>query len=133
MKRFSVKQKLKAFMAAALCVCMAASPLTAFAESLPEQEESILSDNFDELVRKAEEENKEHEAEQIALNSADEGLVVKTYAYVITHMALFWVYDGCSDDSDVLKGNAATADGIKNMVNLMDIDAYLPFHRNTDI
>lgn len=52
-------------------VSMAASPLTAFAESLPEQEESILSDNFDELVRKAEEENKEHEAEQIALNSAD--------------------------------------------------------------
>lgn len=80
MKKFSVKQKLKAFLAAALCVCMAASPLTAFAESLPEQEESILSDNFDELVRRAEEENKEHEAEQIALNSADEGLVVKTYA-----------------------------------------------------
>lgn len=133
MKKFSVKQKLKAFLAAALCVCMAASPLTAFAESLPEQEESILSDNFDELVRKAEEENKEHEAEQIALNSADEGLVVKTYAYVITHMALSWVYDGCSDDSDAFKGNAAIADGIKNMVNLMDIDAYLPFHRNTDI
>ena len=199
-------------MAAALCVCMAASPLTAFAESLPEQEESILSDNFDELVRKAEEENKEHEAEQIALNSADEGLVVKTYAsgnydfnvdltvgktinyngyqthqyslsdgtvvyclepskanpsngqytasvsndallsavayygyggpgyesdkgmynmlqenvrpyaYVITHMALSWVYDGCSDDSDAFKGNAATADGIKNIVNL--INAY---------
>ena len=42
MKKFSVKQKLKAFLAAALCVCMAASPLTAFAESLPEQEESIL-------------------------------------------------------------------------------------------
>ena len=212
MKKFSVKQKLKAFMAAALCVCMAASPLTAFAESLPEQEESILSDNFDELVRRAEEENKEHEAEQIALNSADEGLVVKTYAsgnydfnvdltvgktinyngyqthqyslsdgtvvyclepskanpsngqytasvsndallsavayygyggpgyesdkgmynmlqenvrpyaYVITHMALSWVYDGCSDDSDAFKGNAATADGIKNMVNL--INAY---------
>ena len=212
MKKFRVKQKLKAFMAAALCVCMAASPLTAFAESLPEQEESILSDNFDELVRKAEEENKEHEAEQIALNSADEGLVVKTYAsgnydfnvdltvgktinyngyqthqyslsdgtvvyclepskanpsngqytasvsndallsavayygyggpgyesdkgmynmlqenvrpyaYVITHMALSWVYDGCSDDSDAFKGNAATADGIKNMVNL--INAY---------
>ena len=212
MKKFSVKQKLKAFMAAALCVCMAASPLTAFAESLPEQEESILSDNFDELVRKAEEENKEHEAEQIALNSADEGLVVKTYAsgnydfnvdltvgktinyngyqthqyslsdgtvvyclepskanpsngqytasvsndallsavayygyggpgyesdkgmynmlqenvrpyaYVITHMALSWVYDGCSDDSDAFKGNAATADGIKNIVNL--INAY---------
>ena len=210
MKKFSVKQKLKAFMAAALCVCMAASPLTAFAESLPEQEESILSDNFDELVRKAEEENKEHEAEQIALNSADEGLVVKTYAsgnydfnvdltvgktinyngyqthqyslsdgtvvyclepskanpsngqytasvsndallsavayygyggpgyesdkgmynmmqenvrpyaYVITHMALSWVYDGCSDDSDAFKGNAATADGIKNMVNLIN-------------
>ena len=212
MKKFRVKQKLKAFMAAALCVCMAASPLTAFAESLPEQEESILSDNFDELVRKAEEENKEHEAEQIALNSADEGLVVKTYAsgnydfnvdltvgktinyngyqthqyslsdgtvvyclepskanpsngqytasvsndallsavayygyggpgyesdkgmynmlqenvrpyaYVITHMALSWVYDGCSDDSDAFKGNAATADGIKNIVNL--INAY---------
>ena len=212
MKKFRVKQKLKAFMAAALCVCMAASPLTAFAESLPEQEESILSDNFDELVRRAEEENKEHEAEQIALNSADEGLVVKTYAsgnydfnvdltvgktinyngyqthqyslsdgtvvyclepskanpsngqytasvsndallsavayygyggpgyesdkgmynmlqenvrpyaYVITHMALSWVYDGCSDDSDAFKGNAATADGIKNMVNL--INAY---------
>ena len=212
MKKFSVKQKLKAFMAAALCVCMAASPLTAFAESLPEQEESILSDNFDELVRKAAEENKEHEAEQIALNSADEGLVVKTYAsgnydfnvdltvektinyngyqthqyslsdgtvvyclepskanpsngqytasvsndallsavayygyggpgyesdkgmynmlqenvrpyaYVITHMALSWVYDGCSDDSDAFKGNAATADGIKNIVNL--INAY---------
>ena len=212
MKKFRVKQKLKAFMAAALCVCMAASPLTAFAESLPEQEESILSDNFDELVRRAEEENKEHEAEQIALNSADEGLVVKTYAsgnydfnvdltvgktinyngyqthqyslsdgtvvyclepskanpsngqytasvsndallsavayygyggpgyesdkgmynmlqenvrpyaYVITHMALSWVYDGCSDDSDAFKGNAATADGIKNMVNL--ISAY---------
>ena len=210
MKKFSVKQKLKAFLAAALCVCMAASPLTAFAESLPEQEESILSDNFDELVRKAEEENKEHEAEQIALNSADEGLVVKTYAsgnydfnvdltvgktinyngyqthqyslsdgtvvyclepskanpsngqytasvsndallsavayygyggpgyesdkgmynmmqenvrpyaYVITHMALSWVYDGCSDDSDAFKGNAATADGIKNMVNLIN-------------
>lgn len=64
MKKFRVKQKLKAFMAAALCVCMAASPLTAFAGSLPEQEES---DNFDELVRKAEEENKEHEADQIAL------------------------------------------------------------------
>ena len=212
MKKFSVKQKLKAFLAAALCVCMATSPLTAFAESLPEQEESILSDNFDELVRKAEEENKEHEAEQIALNSADEGLVVKTYAsgnydfnvdltvgktinyngyqthqyslsdgtvvyclepskanpsngqytasvsndallsavayygyggpgyesdkgmynmlqenvrpyaYVITHMALSWVYDGCSDDSDAFKGNAATADGIKNIVNL--INAY---------
>ena len=210
MKKFRVKQKLKAFMAAALCVCMAASPLTAFAESLPEQEESILSDNFDELVRKAAEENKEHEAEQIALNSADEGLVVKTYAsgnydfnvdltvektinyngyqthqyslsdgnvvcclepskanpsngqyttsvsndallsavayygyggpgyesdkgmynmmqenvrpyaYVITHMALSWVYDGCSDDSDAFKGNAATADGIKNMVNLIN-------------
>ena len=212
MKKFRVKQKLKTFMAAALCVCMAASPLTAFAESLPEQEESILSDNFDELVRRAEEENKEHEAEQIALNSVDEGLVVKTYAsgnydfnvdltvgktinyngyqthqyslsdgtvvyclepskanpsngqytasvsndallsavayygyggpgyesdkgmynmlqenvrpyaYVITHMALSWVYDGCSDDSDAFKGNAATADGIKNMVNL--INAY---------
>ena len=40
---------------------------------------------------------------------------------------------GCSDDSDAFKGNAATADGIKNMVNLMDIDAYLSFHRNTDI
>ena len=210
MKKFSVKQKLKAFLAAALCVCMAASPLTAFAESLPEQEESILSDNFDELVRKAAEENKEHEAEQIALNSADEGLVVKTYAsgnydfnvdltvgktinyngyqthqyslsdgtvvyclepskanpsngqytasvsndallsavayygyggpgyesdkgmynmlqenvrpyaYVITHMALSWVYDGCSDDSDAFKGNAATADGIKNIVNLIN-------------
>ena len=38
-----------------------------------------------------------------------------------------------SDDADAFKGNAATADGIKNMVNLMDIDAYLPFHRNTDI
>ena len=37
MKKFRVKQKLKAFMATALCVCMAASPLTAFAESLPEQ------------------------------------------------------------------------------------------------
>ena len=210
MKKFSVKQKLKAFMAAALCFCMAASPLTAFAESLPEQEESILSDNFDELVRKAAEENKEHEAEQIALNSADEGLVVKTYAsgnydfnvdltvgkvinyngyqthqyslsdgtvvyclepsknnpsngqytasvtsdallsavayygyggpgyesdkgmynmlqdnvrpyaYVITHMALSWVYDGCSDDSDAFKGNADSADGIKNMVNLIN-------------
>ena len=58
---------------------------------------------------------------------------VRPYAYVITHMALSWVYDGCSDDSDAFKGNAATADGIKNMVNLMDIDAYLPFHRNTDI
>lgn len=53
MKKFRVKQKLKAFLAAALCVCMTASPLTAFAESLPEQ---------------------------IALNSADEGLVVKTHA-----------------------------------------------------
>ena len=58
---------------------------------------------------------------------------VHPYAYVITYMALSWVYDGCSDDSDAFKGNAATADGIKNMVNLMDIDAYLPFHRNTDI
>ena len=58
---------------------------------------------------------------------------VRPYAYVITYMALSWVYDGCSDDSDAFKGNAATADGIKNMVNLMDIDAYLPFHRNTDI
>lgn len=50
-----------------------------------------------------------------------------------------WLYPGCmmavvcSDDSDAFKGNAATADGIKNMVNLMDIDAYFPFHRNTDI
>ena len=43
---------------------------------------------------------------------------VRPYAYVITHMALSWVYDGCSDDSDAFKGNAATADGIKNMVNL---------------
>ncbi len=210
MKRLKVKQKLKAFMAAALCVCMAASPLTAFAESLPEQEESILSDDFDELVRKAEELNEEHEKEQIALSSADEGLVVKTYrsgnydfnvdltvgstinyngyqthqyslsdgtvvyclepskknpsngqytasvtndallsavayygyggpgyeseqgmyhmlqdnvrpyAYVITHMALSWVYDGCSDDSDAFKGNADSAEGIKNMVNLIN-------------
>ena len=31
---------------------------------------------------------------------------------------LYPVYDGCSDDSDAFKGNAATADGIKNMVNL---------------
>lgn len=214
MKRFKVKQKLKAFMAAALCVCMAASPLTAFAESLPEQEESILSDDFDELVRKAEELNQQHEEEQIAINSADEGLVVKTYrsgnydfnvdltvgktinyngyqthqyslsdgtvvyclepskanpsngqytasvtndallsavayygyggpgyeseqgmyhmlqdnvrpyAYVITHMALSWVYDGCSDDSDAFKGNADSAEGIKNMVNLINSYAW---------
>lgn len=47
---------------------------------------------------------------------------VRPYAYVITHMALSWVYDGCSDDSDAFKGNAATADGIKNIVNL--INAY---------
>ena len=210
MKKFSVKQKLKAFMAAALCFCMAASPLTAFAESLPEQEESILSDNFDELVRRAEEENQKHAEEQAALTSADEGLMVKTYssgnydfnvdltvgkvinyngyqthqyslsdgtvvyclepsknnpsngqytasvtsdallsavayygyggpgyesdkgmynmlqdnvrpyAYVITHMALSWVYDGCSDDSDAFKGNADSAEGIKNMVNLIN-------------
>ena len=210
MKRFKVKQKLKAFMAAALCFCMAASPLTAFAENLPEQEESILSDNFDELVRRAEEENQKHAEEQAALTSADEGLMVKTYssgnydfnvdltvgkvinyngyqthqyslsdgtvvyclepsknnpsngqytasvtsdallsavayygyggpgyesdkgmynmlqdnvrpyAYVITHMALSWVYDGCSDDSDAFKGNADSADGIKNMVNLIN-------------
>ena len=210
MKKFRVKQKLKAFMAAALCFCMAASPLTAFAESLPEQEESILSDNFDELVRRAEEENQKHAEEQAALTSADEGLMVKTYssgnydfnvdltvgkvinyngyqthqyslsdgtvvyclepsknnpsngqytasvtsdallsavayygyggpgyesdkgmynmlqdnvrpyAYVITHMALSWVYDGCSDDSDAFKGNADSADGIKNMVNLIN-------------
>ena len=210
MKKFRVKQKLKAFMATALCVCMAASPLTAFAESLPEQEESILSDNFDELVRRAEEENQKHAEEQAALTSADEGLMVKTYssgnydfnvdltvgkvinyngyqthqyslsdgtvvyclepsknnpsngqytasvtsdallsavayygyggpgyesdkgmynmlqdnvrpyAYVITHMALSWVYDGCSDDSDAFKGNADSAEGIKNMVNLIN-------------
>ena len=210
MKRFKVKQKLKAFMAAALCFCMAASPLTAFAESLPEQEESILSDNFDELVRRAEEENQKHAEEQAALTSTDEGLIVKTYssgnydfnvdltvgkvinyngyqthqyslsdgtvvyclepsknnpsngqytasvtsdallsavayygyggpgyesdkgmynmlqdnvrpyAYVITHMALSWVYDGCSDDSDAFKGNADSAEGIKNMVNLIN-------------
>ena len=210
MKRFKVKQRLKAFMAAALCFCMAASPLTAFAESLPEQEESILSDNFDELVRRAEEENQKHAEEQAALNSAEEGLMVKTYssgnydfnvdltvgkvinyngyqthqyslsdgtvvyclepsknnpsngqytasvtsdallsavayygyggpgyesdkgmynmlqdnvrpyAYVITHMALSWVYDGCSDDSDAFKGNADSAEGIKNMVNLIN-------------
>lgn len=80
MKRFKVKQRLKAFMAAALCFCMAASPLTAFAESLPEQEESILSDNFDELVRRAEEENQKHAEEQAALTSTDEGLIVKTYS-----------------------------------------------------
>ena len=67
----------------------------------------------------------------VAYNMLQEN--VRPYAYVITHMALSWVYDGCSDDSDAFKGNAATADGIKNMVNLMDIDAYLPFHRNTDI
>ena len=210
MKRFKVKQRLKAFMAAALCFCMAASPLTAFAESLPEQEESILSDNFDELVRRAEEENQKHAEEQAALTSTDEGLIVKTYssgnydfnvdltvgkvinyngyqthqyslsdgtvvyclepsknnpsngqytasvtsdallsavayygyggpgyesdkgmynmlqdnvrpyAYVITHMALSWVYDGCSDDSDAFKGNADSAEGIKNMVNLIN-------------
>ena len=42
----------------ALVMLLGMLPLTAFAESLPEQEESILSDNFDELVRKAEEENK---------------------------------------------------------------------------
>ena len=45
MKKFRVKQKLNAFMAAALCVCMAASPLTAFAESLPEQEESLWKED----------------------------------------------------------------------------------------
>ena len=45
---------------------------------------------------------------------------VRPYAYVITYMALSWVYDGCSDDSDAFKGNAATADGIKNMVNLIN-------------
>lgn len=67
MKKFSVKKKLKAFMATALCVCMAASPLTAFAESLPEQEESILSDNFDELVRKAEEEKKSMKRSRLLL------------------------------------------------------------------
>ena len=33
---------------------------------------------------------------------------VRPYAYVITHMTLSWVYDGCSDDSDAFKGNAAT-------------------------
>ncbi len=179
MKKFSVKQKLNAFMATALCVCMAASPLTAFAESLPEQEESILSDNFDELVRKAEEENKEHEAEQIALNSADEGLVVKTYAsgnydfnvdltvgktinYNGYQTHQYSLSDGtvvyCLEPSKANPSNGQyTASvsndallsavayygyggpgyesdkGIKNMVNLMDIDAYLPFHRNTDI
>jgi len=185
MKKFSVKKKLKAFMAAALCVCMAASPLTAFAESLPEQEESILSDeglvvktyasgNYDFNVdltvgktinyngyqthqyslsdgtvvyclepSKANPSNGQYTASvsNDALLSAvayygyggpgyesDKGMYnmlqenVRPYAYVITHMALSWVYDGCSDDSDAFKGNAATADGIKNIVNL--INAY---------
>ena len=45
---------------------------------------------------------------------------VRPYAYVITHMALSWVYDGCSDDSDAFKGNADSAEGIKNMVNLIN-------------
>ena len=214
MKKFSVKKKLKAFMAAALCICMAASPLTAFAENVPEQEETILSDEFNEIVQKAVELNQEHEEEQLALCSADEGLIVKTYAsgnydfnvdltvgstinyngyqthqyslsdgtivyclepsrknpsngqytasvsndallsavayygyggpgyeselgmyhmlqdnvrpyaYVITHMALSWVYDGCSDDSDAFKGNAGSAEGIKNMVNLINSYAW---------
>ena len=48
-----------------------------------------------------------------------------------------WLYPGCMMAVVMIlmpfKGNAATADGIKNMVNLMDIDAYLSFHRNTDI
>jgi len=185
MKKFSVKKKLKAFMAAALCVCMAASPLTAFAESLPEQialnsaDEGLVvktyaSGNYDFNVdltvgktinyngyqthqyslsdgtvvyclepSKANPSNGQYTASvsNDALLSAvayygyggpgyesDKGMYnmlqenVRPYAYVITHMALSWVYDGCSDDSDAFKGNAATADGIKNIVNL--INAY---------
>ena len=179
MKRFKVKQKLKAFMAAALCFCMAASPLTAFAESLLEQEESILSDNFDELVRRAEEENQKHAEEQAALTSADEGLVVKTYSsgnydfnvdltvgktinsngyqthqYSLSDGTVVYCLEPgkanpsngqytASVSNDALLSAVAyygyggpryeSDKGIKNMVNLMDIDAYLPFHRNTDI
>ena len=166
-------------MAAALCFCMAASPLTAFAESLLEQEESILSDNFDELVRRAEEENQKHAEEQAALTSADEGLMVKTYSsgnydfnvdltvgktinyngyqthqYSLSDGTVVYCLEPskanpsngqytASVSNDALLsavayygygGSGYESDkGIKNMVNLMDIDAYLPFHRNTDI
>ena len=205
---------MKKMIAAVMCLCLAVSPLTAFAENVPEQEETILSDEFNEIVQKAAELNQEHEEEQLALSSADEGLIVKTYAsgnydfnvdltvgstinyngyqthqyslsdgtivyclepskknpssgqytasvsndallsavayygyggpgyeselgmyhmlqdnvrpyaYVITHMALSWVYDGCSDDSDAFKGNAGSAEGIKNMVNLINSYAW---------
>ena len=71
---------MKKMIAAVMCLCLAVSPLTAFAENVPEQEETILSDEFNEIVQKAAELNQEHEEEQIALSSADEGLIVKTYA-----------------------------------------------------
>ena len=41
----------------------------------------------------------------------------RPYGYVLTHMALSYVYDGCSDDSDAFTGtNQSTVEGLKNIV-----------------
>lgn len=46
---------------------------------------------------------------------------VRPYAYVLTHMALSYIYDGCSDSSDAFTGtNQGTKDGLKNIVSVID-------------
>ena len=74
MKRLT--QKLKAAVALMLCVIMASGSLTAFAEENTEETNgtSILSDNFDELERRAQ------ELQQPEALSEDEGIVQQTYA-----------------------------------------------------
>ena len=46
---------------------------------------------------------------------------IRPYAYVLTHMALSYVYDGCSDSSDAFTGtNEGTKNGLKNIVSFID-------------
>ena len=43
------------------------------------------------------------------------------YGYVLTHMALSYIYDGCSDSSDAFTGtNQGTIDGLKGIVATID-------------
>ena len=46
---------------------------------------------------------------------------IRPYAYVLTHMALSYVYDGCSDSSDAFTGtNEGTKNGLKNIISFID-------------
>lgn len=45
----------------------------------------------------------------------------RPYGYVLTHMALSYIYDGCSDSSDAFTGtNQGTIDGLKGIVATID-------------